>query len=149
MQRGFIGSNLHRKGRTMPRGWHCGSTPSTFRIQSSSSSKATHDSRFTQEPTAAQEPHERERSCGVKEDVEECGGTSRSTILGLSTTTSQPQVHVRGKASLTEKPNRSKLLLVMTTARRALEKIHATTSLVRKLLYESSNVFFSSSLGAT
>ena len=40
-------------------------------------------------------------------------------------------------------------LLVIATASSAFEKIHALTSFVRKLLYESSSVFFSTTFGAT
>ena len=50
---------------------------------------------------------------------------------------------------LTDNPNLSKLSLVMTTASKAFEKIHDETSFVLKLLYESSNVFFSTTTGST
>src|SRR5271156_6286976 len=55
----------------------------------------------------------------------------------------------REELVLTVKPNLSKLSLVIATAKSALEKIQAVINFVRKLLYESSKVFFSSVFGST
>lgn len=49
---------------------------------------------------------------------------------------------------LTDDRNWLKLSLVMTTASNPFEKIQAVTSLVLKLLYESSSVFFSFTTGS-
>lgn len=51
------------------------------------------------------------------------------------------------KKHRTENPIEVRSLLVIPTASKAFEKIHAVTSLVLKLLYESSKVFFSTITG--
>ena len=99
-----------------------------------------------EEPQTAYEADDREECSGPQEGLEEVSRTGRGA--GLVRIVSILGIQKGLFAVLTEKPNLSKLSLVITTASVAFEKIQAVVKCVLKDLYESSSVFSVLSTGA-
>lgn len=99
-----------------------------------------------EEPQTAYEADDREECSGPQEGLEEMSRTGRGA--GLVRIVSILGIQKGLFAVLTEKPNLSKLSLVITTASVAFEKIQAVVKCVLKDLYESSSVFSVLSTGA-
>lgn len=108
--------------------------------------KAAHQTCLAQEPAGSDETEQGNDSVGPQQSLEETLRPVGSRILQYvsfaSTNKDCRRLH-------TVKPNLSTPSLVMQTAKKALLKIQNVTSLVRKLLYESSRVFSSFSTGGT
>ena len=112
----------------------------------SSSGKAAHDTRFAHEPQETEETNDREDGGCVEQGVEKDHGTRVGA--GLEGRQYMPPP-ANGTEKHTLRVNVLNESLVIATASNAFEKIHVLTNFVRKLLYESSSVFCSTTFGST
>ena len=101
--------------------------------------------RSAKEPTASDEANHGQGGCSPEQGPEKirrpgCRAILQAVVSNIPKGSQRTEHH-------TENPNDVKSLLVIPTASKAFEKIHAVTNLVLKLLYESSNVFFSTITG--
>lgn len=109
-------------------------------VAHSAARKAAQEPCLAQVDQTADEADDRQHGCGVQQECEELGSPVRGTLLIGVSVKSSAQSGAR-----TVNPNLSTASLVMHSAKNALLKIHSVTSRVRKDLYESSSVFFSTS----